>query len=57
MKRKPEGRYLYYLSGFLFWVGAAMSKEIAFLPIGLCFIVLGLPWKKRKPDKGEEAGK
>ena len=54
MKWKFEGRYLYYLSGLLFCAGAAMSGEAAFLPIGVCFMVLGLPWKKRSSDKRDE---
>lgn len=48
MKLKFRGQCLYYLAGLLFWIGAAMSREIVFLPIGLCFFILGLPPKKKK---------
>lgn len=54
MKFKLQGRYLYYLAGLLFWIGAAAGKEIVFLLIGLCFFVLGLPPKNRKEEQEKD---
>lgn len=40
---------LYIVAGVLFIVAALIGKNMVFIPIGLCFIILGLV--NRKKDK------
>ena len=42
MKSKKLEYILYLISGILFFVAALIGKNYAFIPIGCCFIILGI---------------
>lgn len=50
MKNKRLTSILYLISGALFFVAAFIGKNYVFIPIGCCFIVLGITDRYTKKD-------
>jgi uncharacterized membrane protein HdeD (DUF308 family) len=47
---------LYLIAGILFFISAIIGKNYVFIPIGCCFICLGIVYggKKKSDDKKDE---
>ncbi|WP_315110007.1 hypothetical protein [Clostridium intestinale] len=48
MKNKKLTSNLYLISGVLFFVAAFINKNYVLIPIGCCFVVLGITNIKKK---------
>lgn len=43
---------LYIVAGILFFIAAIIGRNFVFIPIGACFVILGIvDWKKKKIDQ------
>lgn len=46
---------LYFVSGILFFISALIGKNYVFIPIGCCFVVLGIKYNNEKVNnKGDK---
>ena len=57
IKNNKLTQVLYFIAGVCFFISAIIGKNYAFIPIGCCFIVLGIINNindKGKKDKPEE---
>lgn len=46
---------LYFVSSILFFISALIGKNYVFIPIGCCFVVLGIKYNNKKVnDKGDK---
>ena len=51
MKNKNKlSAMLFFLAGILFLLSAIIGKNIVFVPIGCCFIVLSIVFSNKKSD-------
>lgn len=49
-KRNVDG-ILFLIAGILFFVAAVISKDYINIPLGCCFVALGISKKKKKRNK------
>lgn len=49
-KRVKLESVLYLLSGICFFIAALVGKNYVFIPIGCCFVILGVTNAKNKPN-------
>ena len=58
MKNKNKmNAVLFLISGICFFIAAWIGKNYVFIPIGFCFIVLGITNRKDKSDSGGKESK
>lgn len=48
---------LFVLAGILFFIAALIGKNYVFIPLGCCFIVLGIVTRKDKSKDNKEDDK
>lgn len=51
MKKKRWNTLLYCLAGVLFFLAAWLGENYMFIPIGCCFVVLGIVNGREDKDK------
>lgn len=45
---------LYFISSVLFFIAALIGRNYVFIPIGCCFVILGITYNKKKDDDKSE---
>ncbi len=38
---------LYFIAGILFFISSIIGKNYVFIPIGCCFVILGITYSKK----------
>lgn len=51
MKRNNLSAILFVIAGILWIVTAFMGQDWMFIPIGLCFVVIGVTFREDKSEK------
>lgn len=51
MEKNKVTALLYLIAGIIFLLTSILGKNIIYVPIGCCFIVLGISYSKRKRGK------
>lgn len=53
MENKKLTSILYLISGVLFFVASFIGKNYVFIPIGCCFVVLGITNSNKKDNNSK----
>lgn len=52
--KKKLTKVLYLLSGILFFIAALINKNYVFIPIGCCFVALGIIYGSEKHNTNKK---